>query len=283
MLINSKQPVFTTSIAASFSQKCDDVTLIVDLEGLRTSVRTRITTTKDMYEEQVKIYPNHEGLKETLLLIEKMEEWATKCKDVVSFGEMMSWIEIHLVIVIRLFIFDSAVLQLFAYVCERVRLGGEALPDTLDALLSDERIGPLLFLDERPKNLRDCEEGIEKWSDPDAMLKNLGRTQRRFRARCKPIIAEQIFDKKGRVTQEMVKRLKKQSFEQYLDSELNLFDPVHLQNTVISVVKSLTMDWAISITDVWVYLRYIVLNNSGRETELLEEFKNQWKPDCSQI
>jgi hypothetical protein len=264
MLINSKQPVFTASIAASFSQKCDNVTLSVDLEGLRTSVRTRITTTKEMYEEQVKIYPDHEGLREKLSLIEKMEGWATKCEDVVSFGGMMSWVEIHLVVVIRLFIFDSAVLQLFAYVCECVRLGGEALPDTLEALLSDERVSPLLFLYERPKNLRECEEGVEKWSDPDAMLKNLGRTQRRFRARCKPIIAEHIFVKKGRVTQEMVKRLKKQSLEQYLDSELSLFDPVHLQNTVISVAKTLTMEWAISISDAWVYLRYIVLNNSGR-------------------
>jgi hypothetical protein len=43
-----------------------------------------------MYEEQNKVYPDHEGLKETLSLIEKMEEWATNCKDVVSFSEMMS-------------------------------------------------------------------------------------------------------------------------------------------------------------------------------------------------
>ena len=63
MLINSKQPLFTAFIAASLSQKCDNVTLIVGLEGLRTSVRMRITTTKDMYEEQTKIYPDHEGLK----------------------------------------------------------------------------------------------------------------------------------------------------------------------------------------------------------------------------
>jgi hypothetical protein len=129
-----------------------------------------------MYEEQIKIYPDHEGLKETVSLIEKMEEWATKCKDVVSFSEIMSWLKIRLDVVTRHFIFESAVLQLFAYVCERVRLGGEALPDTLEALLSDERASPLLFLDERPKKLRDCEEGIEKWSNPNTMLKNLSST-----------------------------------------------------------------------------------------------------------
>jgi hypothetical protein len=67
-----KQGLSSASVATSFPQTRDNDTLIVFLEGLRTSARTQNTTTKVIYEKQEKIYPGHERIRETLSDLNEM-------------------------------------------------------------------------------------------------------------------------------------------------------------------------------------------------------------------
>jgi hypothetical protein len=108
-------------------------------------------------------------------------------------------------------IFDSAILQLVAYIGERERLHGKHLPVNLEALFEDDRFCPLLFRGGRQNNLEDCETGIKMWSDPQWILEDLPLTQHMIGAKCKSTIAEGIILTKGSVTQNMVKRPRKRT------------------------------------------------------------------------
>ena len=268
---------FMAIVAASLALRCDR--LSSSLEGLRSAVTTQIESTGKILRQHARIYKNHT---EMLTRIESVRTWASNCCDAISFGQMMCWLKVQHVLCMRLHIHDSSVLQLFGYMCERVRLSGEPLPTALDNLFNDRRINRLLFLDKRPCTLDECERGIKRWSDPAGMLENLKLTQHIFRARCKPTLTERIFEGQGRVTHDMTKELKDESLENRLDWELALPDLFRLEGTVITAVgivnERQTAD-SVSTAEAWSQLRHKLLYQPEMQRKLIAEVMKQYNSE----
>lgn len=262
---------FITVIAASFLDRSRKVGL--NLVDLRTSVRTRIFATETLLQ---KLASFSSGFDESLSLIQDFKAWAELCCDAVSFGHMMSYLEVQLVLGIRLWFHESAALQLFAYMCECVRLRGRSLPAALERLFDDPRVSPFLWLDGRPKTVRECDRGIKCWSDPGVLWKGAGAltpyaVSHIYKARNKPTLTQQILESKGRVTHQMVRQLKKRTLEEYLEWELGLPDPLHLEASLASAASSLAKgDLTSSVGEYWSYLRFTVLSNPKLEEQLLD-------------
>jgi hypothetical protein len=263
---------FVAVVAASLAHRCRG--LNISIEKLRSSVQTQILSTETILQHRAKICKDDNTIPEMLSRIKTVKKWATNCHDVVSFGHMMSWLKVQHVLCIRLFIHDSSLLQLFAYMCEGKRLRGEPLPTALEVLFDDQRISGFLFFDGRPKTLEDCNWGVQRWSDPNGMLKNLKLTQHIFSKRCKPTVAQRIFEG-HRMTHKMVKQLNGQSLEDCLNCELNPPDPFRLEAILISAVcsvskKDLTKEKA------WFHLRTKVFQRPILETKLLSGFMEKY-------
>ena len=268
---------FVAAVAASLACRCYGVSL--STEQLRSSVQTQILSTEIILQKHAKIYKDHGLIQEILLRIENVKKWATKCQDAISFGQMMSWLKIQYVLCVRLFIHDSSILQLFAYICERIRLNGKPLPAALEVLFDDQRVSGFLFLNERPKSLEECKRGVERWSDPKGMLDNLKLTQHIFSKRCKPTVAQQIFERGGGVTHAMVKQLNNKPLEDYLNWELEPPDPIRFEAILIRAAgniigKDLTKSKFLSET--WSFLRNKVLYQPEVEEQLLWQFMKEY-------
>ena len=126
---------FVAVVAASLVCRVQGLSL--SIEDLRSSVKTQILSTEPLLLRHVTIYKDVGTSQEILLHMEYVKEWASLCRDAVSFGQMMSWLKVQHIICIRYFTHDSSILQLFAYMCERIRLNGEPLPTALEVLLND--------------------------------------------------------------------------------------------------------------------------------------------------
>jgi hypothetical protein len=268
---------FVAAVAASIACRCRGLSL--SIEELRPSVKTQIVSTETILQHHSKIYEDHAMMMELSSDIQNLKEWAILCRDVVSLGQMMSWLKIQRVLCVRLFIHDSSLLQLFAYICERTRLNGEPLHTALEELFNDQRTSGFFFLDGRPKNLGDCEKGVKRWSDPKGMLDNLELTKHIFSKRCKPTVAQQIFEGEGRMKNTMVKQLNGKLLEHYLNWELDPPDPIRLEAILISAASSIIgkdSTKSKSNGEVWFLLRKKVLFRPEMEKQLLSKFLDEY-------
>lgn len=260
--------------AASFVHQCKALGL--NLNELRNSVETRISECETLLKMLDSVGSGN--YKEQLSSIKRIKDWAKLCGDAVSFGQMMSWLEVQVAIGMRYFIHDSAPLQLFAYICERVRIRGTELPKSLNELFDNMTIYDFLWYNKRPKTSEDCDLGIRKWCD----LSSVNRvTKHIFHARNHPTLTQEIFEKRGGVTSDMVKWLQKKgvTLEKQLKSELDVPDLLRFAASVLKAAKSLTgKDWAASDLKYWHYLRYTVLNTVELEKKLFDAFKKEWEP-----
>jgi hypothetical protein len=283
---------FIAVVAASLARRCAQSSLFI--EELRSSVETQIILTEAALRKRIsmekqiistetswrKHAKKHKDDGKILDLLMCIKKWATECRDAVSFGQIMSLLKVQYVRCMRLFIHDSSILQLFGYICERIRLNGESLPLTLEALLDDQRVSRFLFLDGRPKTLAECERGIERWSDPAGMLKNIQLTQDIFHSRSEPTLTQRILDEKGRVTHDMVRQLNGKPLEDYLSWEFAFPDPIRLEATVISAVSTVAgkiFTGSRSSEQAYLYLRNTVLYNRDLEEQLLSNFMKQYE------
>ncbi|KAH8695859.1 hypothetical protein GQ44DRAFT_694804 [Phaeosphaeriaceae sp. PMI808] len=275
---------FAAIVAASLATRVDRQKL--STQELHKCVMMQIASTETILQKHMNIYKGNAIIQEISSLMKDAQKWATKCHDAISFGQIMTCVKIQHVLSIRLFIYDSSILQLFAYICERVRLSRGPLPKSLEVLFGDRRITGFLFLDNRPEKLEDCRRGVEKWSDPEAMLSNLKLTQHIFSKRCIPTLAQQIFDGKGRVTHNMVEQFKKthEQLEDCLNWELELPDLIRLEAIVASATsiitkKGLTTSQSTPVS--WFQLRHEVLYSSKLEEKLLSEVIKEWEISVS--
>jgi hypothetical protein len=276
------------AVAASLACRCQGLSL--SIKELRSSVKTQILSTETMLRHHRNVYKDSSHISEILSHMEYVKEWATLCRDAVSFGQMMSWLKVQRVLCIRLFIHDSCILQLFAYICERIRLNGECLPTALEVLLNDQRTSGFLFLDGRPKRLEDCKTGIERWSDPGKMLDNISLTQHIFSKRSKPTVAQQIIDGGGRMTKAMIYQLNSKPLEDYLSWELDPPDPIRLEAILLSAACSIAEKSSIKSKPkfkcdgaVWFFVRTKVLYRPEMEKLLLSRFMDKYVLGDTQV
>ncbi|KAI9785805.1 MAG: hypothetical protein M1816_008253 [Peltula sp. TS41687] len=129
----SKVPLSAVT-AASFVNRCNKVGL--DLDMLRKSVETECLKTQKLIQTLASLFPSHNNFGEALLHIRKMQTWANNCCDAVSFGTIMGHLKAQVVLGTRYYLHEVAALQLFAYMCERVRIGGKELPPKLEELFN---------------------------------------------------------------------------------------------------------------------------------------------------
>ncbi len=280
---------FNTIIAATFVHRCNKVGL--DLKKLRKSVMMRISETEPLLKKWASFdLEAFDSFKDILSLLQIMKAWTKLCCDAVSLGHIMSLVEVQRVLGIRYFINESAALQLFAYICERVRIkSGKTLPTTLEDLFNNPRVTPFLFRGGRPKTLFNCDEGITNWSDPLPSKTNISARFTRtdlaehiYKVRNKDTMAQQIFDGKGRVTSAMVEQLKRVPLERYLERELKLPNPIHLEASVVRAASSLSGEvFTASDQRCWVYMRATVAYNPKLEKQFMEAFMNEWAPEVS--
>ena len=256
---------FVAVVAASLAHRCRE--LNPSIKELRSSVMTQILSTDTILQHHAQIYEGNKFLHDILSRMETVKERATTCQDAVSFGQMMSWLRVERVLCIRLYIFDSSLLQLFAFICEGMRLKGTTLPPALEDIFSDQRISDFLFLDGRPKTLDDCERGVEMWADPRGMLGRLKVTQHIFSKRCKPTVAQQILEGQGRMTG----HLNGKPLEERLNWELNPPDPVRLEGILISAVCGVA-NKKLDTAGTWSYLRTKVFVQPTLQKKLLSKF-----------
>lgn len=266
--------IVATSLARRCEERCKEVGLTMD--ELRIFVKTQILSTEAFLRKHAEIYKTGNNFQPVLSLMESFKKWADMCEDAVSFGQIMSWVKTQHVLCVRLFIHDSSILQLFAYICEHIRIKGKPLPSNLEAMFNDQRVSPFLYLDGRPKTLGDCQRGIERWSDPEGMLSNLKITQHIFEKRNIPTLTSDLIENKGRVTHKMARRLNNRSLSDYLDWELEPPNPTSLETTVFKAVtgimeKHTKNTKSKSTYDIWHYLRYHILYKPEREKLLLSE------------
>ncbi|KAI1685649.1 hypothetical protein KJE20_03614 [Pyrenophora tritici-repentis] len=235
-MIISEVP-FIAAVAASLAARCSNLGL--STENLCSPVHMQIISTDVILARHAETYKDTTNtIHDILRDMKSIKTWAATCHDAISFGQIMSWLRIRHVLCVRLFVHDSSLLQLFAYICERTRINGKPLHPVLEGLFNDRRITGFLFLDGRPKNLGDCVRGIERWSDPKGMLDNLELTQDIFGARYKPTVAQQIFEGRGGATHAIIEQLNGRSLEEYLDWELEPPDPMRLEAILISTIRN---------------------------------------------
>ena len=272
--------VLKAAIAAFFFDQYKKAEL--NLEKLQISVDTRISETKDLVRNLLGRFTSSAGnFKEYLSIIPKFEIWVNRCHDAVSLGEIISLFEVQLVLSRRYFIHENAAIQLFAYICERVRISGrnlpgKALPAKLEALFNDSRVAPFLFMDGRPQTSKNCHDGIERWCDPGSVRPV---TSHIYDSRNKPTLTEQILKHKGAVTRDMIQQLGGKTLEQQLDEELDFPDPIRIEDSLISAVRSILKRESIDYTNLWHYLKLKVLNEPELEKRLLNAFIKQWAPE----
>ena len=84
----------------------------LDLNKLRTSVKTRMSETAELARKLTSCFSSVGNFNEILSLIPQFETWANLCGDAVSFGLMMSWLEVQLVLGTRYTLHERAALQL---------------------------------------------------------------------------------------------------------------------------------------------------------------------------
>lgn len=270
---------FSAAIAVSFVRRCNELQL--DLEKLRISAIKRIFDTNNLIQELIRRFGTSSGnFMEALTLIPMFENWASRCDDVVSFGEMTSWLEVQLVLGMRYYIHESAGFQLFAYICERVRIagreiGGRELPATLEVLFNDPRVHPFLFMDGRPKTLPDCDKGTKGWCDPKSVRPV---TPKLYRARNRPLLTQQIILNEGAVPNAMVSQLGKATLEQYLERELAFTDMnvVRLDEIAIAATSDI-VGAPVNGINHWYYLHRKVLDRPEEEEDLLKAFEKKEK------
>ncbi|KAI4179489.1 MAG: hypothetical protein LQ346_007180 [Caloplaca aetnensis] len=260
----------SAAIAASFLNRCNGLDL--DLGQFRTTVETRILETEKMLRKLISRFSSSSGnFDEGLSLTPKFKLWAQSCNDAVSFGQMMCWLDVQLVIATRYLIHESAGFQLFAYICECARIRGRKMTATLEALFNDPRVTPFLFMDGRPRTLDDCYWGIEKWSDPSSVS---SLTPYIYNARNKPILTKEITENKGALTHVMVSQLGTKTLEQYLQWELDIDGSIRLEElatVAVSVMGERSTDHA----DQWYYLRSRVLKSTKLEEKLINVFEQE--------
>lgn len=191
----------------------------------------------------------------------------------------MSFSDVQLVLAGRHFIHEHATIQVFAYICERVRLRGGLLAPAFNALLDNPVIGPFLWLKGRPRTLNACDEGIERWCDPipgraDKVIKRI------YEARSTPLVTQELWENRDCVTNDMIQRLKGATLEEHLERELDLPNLVHLEISLISAIRFFAgKHTTASIAKSWHYLRSRVYGKPMLEEELLKEFMARWAPE----
>jgi hypothetical protein len=268
---------FVAAVAATLAHRCCETSPCI--EEIRSSVKKQISSSTIILQKHEKTYRDQPLIQEISTRMEIIKDWAPKCNDVVSFGHMMSWIKVQHVLCVRLYIYDSTILQLFAYTCERIRINGNKLPPTLDEPFNDQRVSPFLFINGRPTTLVECKTGVERWSDPAGMLENLKLTQHIFKARYKPTLTQSIIESKGYVTRDMVERLGNRPLEDTLNWELECPDLDHLEGAVISAARIVVEGNSAnagSHAEVWRHLRFHVLYNLKEEMKFFSRFKKAY-------
>lgn len=273
---------FSAVIAGSYINRCNELSL--DPIKLRASVTRRISELKKLLKTLLhRCSSDENNFQQGLSLMSKFQTCAHRSTNAVSFGVMVNWLEGLLIHSRRFFLNESAVLQLFAYICESAKLRGRELPAALEAIFDDSRVAPFLFLDGRPKTVDAIRQGIERWSDPGS--DSCSANNRIFAGRDEPTLTKQIMMNKGAVTRDMVQRLGKKTLEEYLEWERGLIDPIPLEDSVISaansVIKknSLTRDDSSELAHSWFYLRSEVLKDEKLQNELLDAFEKQSVPE----
>lgn len=287
---NGSPTRFSAVVAASFIDRCKELSL--DPIKLRASVTRRISDlTKLLKTLCHRCSSDENNFQQYLSLMPKFQTCANRSTNAVNFGVMVNWLEALLIHSRRFFIHESAVLQLFAYICESAKLRGRELPAALEALFDDSRVAPFLFLNGRPKTVDAISQGIERWSDPGPVS---SANIRIFDGRDRPTLTKQITVGTGAVTRDMVQRLGEKTLEEYLEWERGLIDPIPLEDSVISAANSFIkknsvirdasseleakMDMNDAYADSWLYLRLRVLKDEKIQNKFLDAFIEQWAP-----
>jgi len=155
----------------------------LNLDEFRKSVRARVSQSETLAQALGSVLSPR--FSEMLPVINNFKVWAENCRDAVTSGHIMSWLQANIVMGIRIWIYWSPTLKLFAYICERERLSKEQpLPPALKALLNDSRIGAFVWHNKRPTTLADCEKGIEWWKDGSRKTDNSVATRIFISHRC---------------------------------------------------------------------------------------------------
>jgi hypothetical protein len=263
---------FVAIVAASLYKRCADMNL--PITAFRTSVQTQLISVQNTMQKYSNMFAE-EPLNEFLVLLTRLQAWASECSDAVGLGHILSLVQVQIVLCNQIFIHESSLLQCFAYICERLRFNHTVLPDVLETLFEDKRICPFLFLHGRPQALDDCRKGTERWCDPEGMLGNLKVTTRIFFGRGTPLLTEKIIANDGRVTRAMEKRLDNKTLDEYLTWELHQHNPFDWEVIVIAAVRKMIdtdSDKDIPISKIWLYLRYKVFEVPALETQVLSNF-----------
>jgi len=255
--------------AVQVVRKCN--TINFDVDKLRTSVETRVSTIETLAQK----IESHSPINIPKML-QVYKAWVQTQCDPVSFGHIMSWLDVQLVLAGRHFIHENATIQVFAYICEHVRL---ILAPAFNALLDNTVIGPFLWLNGQPRTLDACDEGIEQWCDPlpnrvDRVTKHI------YEARSTPLFTQKIWQDRDCVTNDMIQRLKGATLEEHLERELDLPNLVHLEISLTSAISFLAgKHTTASIAKSWHYLRFKVYGKPMLEEKLLKEFMARWAPE----
>jgi len=281
---------FSAVVAASFIDRCEELSL--DFIKLHASVTRRISDLTKLLEILChRCFSDENNFQQYLSLMSEFQTCANRSTIAVSFGVMVNWLETLLIHSRGIFIRGSAVLQLFAYICESAKLRGRELPAALEALFDDSRVDPFLFLNGRPKTVDAISQNVERWSDPGPVSSTNIRI---FDGRDRPTLTKQITVSTDAVTRDMVQRLDRKTLEEYLEWKRGLIDPIHLEDSVISAANSVSrkifgirdasseleakMDMDDAYAGSWLDLRFRVLKDEKLQNEFLDAFIKQWAP-----
>lgn len=261
---------FVAVVASSLANRYNK--LSPPIEAFRESVKTELDSLGEILRQHTGLFDTSE-LNHILSKIECLKNWTGACSDALSFGQLTSWIKVQLVHCNQIFTHESTLLQLFTYICERVRLKGQPLPHVLEQIFDDLRVSPFLFVNGRPKTLKDCAEAVQKWVDPQGISRNPKVTKRIFEHRSKQTLTEMIWNQKGRVTQKVTERLNGKSLENYLDWELKPPDMIGLEITLINAARRvLEISNTTCTADIFNRLRFKIFEDSELEKKLVEAF-----------
>ncbi|EJT68965.1 hypothetical protein GGTG_13471 [Gaeumannomyces tritici R3-111a-1] len=271
---------FEAVVAASYVRKILDS---ADHSSLSQIVQTRIREADIETQENRGSY-NANDYSEWKSLLNKIRRWASNYPGPVSLAHLLVYLECQICKCRKSFIYGSAHLQTFAYICESIRFNGMQLPPALEALFNNSSISPFLWYAGRPKNLKDCLIGIEKWSDPcelNGRSKKL--TQHIFESRDKPMLAERIIESGGKLTRAMLRNSKSKwdTLEIYLERELDVPNTISLEDCLdrgarFLAAKTDMRDIWNTKASRWFYIRYKVLGSFKLENELLDAFMQEW-------
>jgi hypothetical protein len=268
---------------ATIFERCEDLKL--NLGDFRKSVEARIADLEALarYAQSHPTQPAFANLSGLLSMIPGLRRWAEACQIAFGFGVMMSWLEIDIVKLRRIFTYENSGLQLFAYICEidRIHSGkptsqDKCLPIELDKLFDDPRVTPFLFQRGRPKTITDCTDGVDSWADPESVNRT---TAHSLQVRDKPTVSQQISWGDGSVKRNTSGQFNGRTLEQHLEWELDFTDPVRLERCLIQAASSVVLiknRLSLGTLTLHHYLKKQVVWNRKKQKQLLALFIDKW-------